>query len=271
MFLHGNGDSSVFYSVARINALARALNAGGIALLAFNNRGAHLSRRLKSEKRAETVLGGTTFERIGESVRDIDGAIAFVRGAGYRTFDLVGHSTGASKICLYFWKKKKHAAIRRVVLIAGGDDMGIYYESLGRRRFEILLERARERVEEGRGLELAPSSTGPFPLSWGSLLDTVRPEGDYNIFPFYEALSGVTITRGKKPFREFSTISVPVLSIYGSNDEYCFDRVHDCVEILKGVAAGRSNYSFSTIEGASHGFGGFEAVLARRVARFLAG
>jgi len=270
IFLHGNGDSSVFYSVARMNAFARALNAKGIAFLTFNNRGAHLSRRLKSGKSGRVSPGGTTFERIAESVRDINGAVESLESLGYRSFDLIGHSTGANKVCHYFWKMKERAIIRRVVLIAGGDDMGLYYDSLGPLRFEKLLSRARERVADGRGLELAPRRTGPFPLSWRALLDTIRPEGQYNVFPFYEKLHAMRLTRGKKPFREFASISAPVFAIYGSADEYCFNRVTDCVEILKDSAAGKDNFHFSILEGASHGFGGYEAFLARRVARFLA-
>ncbi len=46
VWLHGMGDSGVFYSPKRITALATGLTEQGIALLAFNNRGAHNSKLL---------------------------------------------------------------------------------------------------------------------------------------------------------------------------------------------------------------------------------
>lgn len=270
VFLHGNGDSSVFYSPARMNAFASALADRGIAFFAFNNRGAHLARKLKRVGRRKRVLAGTTYERIAESVRDIDGAVTFLRGEKLSNVHLVGHSTGANKICVYEWKKKR-SQIRRIVLIAGGDDLGIYYQNLGARRFERVLDRARARVAEGGGYELAPRTTGPFPLSWRALLDTLRPSGDYNIFPFFERLHDLRITRGKKPFREFASIRRPVLSVYGSEDEFCFGRVDECVDILKDAAAGRPNFHYSIIDGAGHNFEGYEETLAREVAEFLSG
>src|SRR5262249_23477065 len=47
VWLHGLGDNAVFYKPAEINSLAAGLAEQGIALLAFNNRGAHLGRTLK--------------------------------------------------------------------------------------------------------------------------------------------------------------------------------------------------------------------------------
>ncbi|HSN68704.1 MAG TPA: hypothetical protein VLV48_05630, partial [Thermoanaerobaculia bacterium] len=98
LFLHGNGDASVFYSARRTNAFAEEMTRRGIAFFAFNNRGAHLIKRLgrKRAGRGESLLLGMTYEKIRDCVHDIDGAIGFLRGEGYRRFHLIGHSTGAN-------------------------------------------------------------------------------------------------------------------------------------------------------------------------------
>src|SRR4051794_17176415 len=70
IWLHGMGDSAVFYSPARINALAQALTDKGIAFFAFNNRGAHNQKSLKLETGPETpeedgrYKAGTHYELI---------------------------------------------------------------------------------------------------------------------------------------------------------------------------------------------------------------
>lgn len=263
IWLHGNGDASIFYSVERMNAIGAALAAKKMAFLPFNNRGAHLSRRLKVRGSERKVQGGTSYELIREARRDIDGAIALLRARGYRSFDLIGHSTGATKILSYLRRGKN--AIRRAVLVAGGDDPGIYRELLGR-RFRPLLARAKRHRKE---MSLAPAS-GPFELSWRSLYDTIRPDGDYNAFPFLELLDGRRFTVSKKPFAELLRVSVPTRLIYGSEEEFLFGRNEEAFQILRRFERQNRNLSLSIIEGAGHGFDGFEAALARQIAGFLA-
>lgn len=263
IWLHGNGDASIFYAVERMNAIGRELSARGIAFLPFNNRGAHLSRRLKVRGRKRKVPGGTTYERIREAHRDIDGAIAMLRSRGYRSFDLIGHSTGATKILSHL--RRGSEPIRRAVLIGGGDDPGIYRQTLGR-RFRPLLARAKRHSND---LDPAPVS-GPFALSWRSLYDTIRPDGDYNAFPFLEMLDGRRFTTGKRPFGELLRASIPMRLVYGSEEEFLFGRNGEAFEILRDLTRRNRNLSLSIIPGARHGFDGFESELSMEIGRFLA-
>ena len=89
IFLHGTGGSSVFES-KRTNVLAAELLRAGVAYFPFNNRGAHVMRRMGDE------LGGFSYERIRDCVHDIDGALRELRRRGYRDVTLIGHSTGAN-------------------------------------------------------------------------------------------------------------------------------------------------------------------------------
>lgn len=264
LWLHGNGDSSVFYS-ERTNLLGSELVRRGIAFFPFDNRGAglvkHFNRLASARKRS--MVRGMTHERIRESVRDIEGAIAFARSRGYTDITLAGHSSGANKAVLY-GSVKPRAQVKRFALVAGGDDSGIYFRQLGERRFFTTLARCREKIAAGKGAEFAPPSLSPFLISWRSLYDTMNPDGDYNIFPFREAVEG-RISR-KPLFRHLKKLKKPALFVYGSEDEFCIPDVGTCIELLREVAP---RASFVTIDGAGHGFRGRELDLGATMAQWI--
>jgi pimeloyl-ACP methyl ester carboxylesterase len=267
-FLHGNGDSSIFRS-ARTNVLARELVRKGIAFLPFDNRGGGLLRWLKRSRDGETEysMGGMSHELIGESGFDIDGALRFLRSSGYRSLHLIGHSTGANKIVLYHYGKPRNR-VSSYVLLAPGDDTGLYYEALGEPRFRKALERSRREIERGRGDRFVPRSWSPFPLTFASFHDTIDPDGDYNIFPFLEASTDLRLAR-KPLFREFASITKRTLVMYGSDDEFCRGKVPMYVALLERHSAARSRLRTEIIEGADHGFHGRQEEVARNIASYI--
>ena len=261
VFLHGTGGASIFES-NRTNLLARELTSRGIAWLPFNNRGALLVRWLRGTRRAKR--GGMAHELIRECVRDIDGAARFLRSRGYRELYLIGHSTGANKIAVYDAMKRRNP-YRKYVLLAGGDDTGMFYRDLGPARFRRTLERARANRNRD---DLVPPSITPMMLSWRALYDMMNPDGDYNVFPFLEVMRNVRL--GRKPrFRHVRGIRKPSLYIYGDHDEYCYDDVPACVRILsENVGA---NAEIVVMDDANHGFSGREEELGTLIAEWLRG
>lgn len=262
IWLHGNGGASVF-DTNRTNLLAREFLAAGFAFFPFNNRGAHAIRRLR--RRRKSIGGGTAHEVIRDCVHDIDGAVRELRRRGYREFHLIGHSTGASKIVVYDRRKKRNP-IRSYVLLAGGDDTGLLYARLGPRRFAAALERARERMRARRGDELVPRSLSPMMLSWRSFYDMANPDGDYNVFPFLEAMRGLRLGR-RKPWRQIEAIRKQSLYVYGERDDFAWNDVPRCVAILSEHVG--PNAEIAVIGGADHGFGGCEEELAALILRWI--
>ncbi len=261
IFIHGGGGASVFDS-RRTNRIAAELIGNGFAWFSFNNRGADIIRRLR--KRRRSILGGMSYERIRESVYDIDGAIRFLRWRGYRELHLIGHSTGANKIAVYDHYKRRNP-IKRYILLAGGDDTGLLYDQLGRRRFYSTLEKARKlRKSE----DFVPASISALPLSWRALWDTINPDGDYNVFPFLELLRSVRLSKRAR-FRHLRGIRKPALFIYGDHDEYCYGDVSRCVGILTEAVGSKRNFEFAIMKDADHGFGGREKELARLMLAWL--
>ena len=247
IWLHGGGGASVFES-RRTNLLAHAFVERGIAFFPFNNRGSVIVRRSGLD------LGGSAFERIRDCVADIDGAIRDLWRRGYRDITLAGHSTGANKIAVYDHYKPRNRA-KRYVLIAGGDDTGLLYKQLGARRFRALLAKAKVMR---RSDELAPRIVGQTMMSWRAFYDVANPNGDYNVFPFYEVMSGTELSR--RPFRYIRAIRKPSLYLYGDRDEYSFGDVPGCVAILAKYINDRAEIVI--MRDADHGFSGKEGELS---------
>ena len=187
IYLHGNGSSSVFYDEKEKRVLPNEITKKGISFLKFNNRGAHIIKKLniKKENEVERLKFGCAYEIIRECVLDIDAAVKFFQGLGYKEFYLMGTSTGANKICVYNYYKPDNL-FKKYVLICGGDDTGIYYSELGDKRFWKLLKESKEKIRAGKGEEIIESLINTEVFSYKGFYDIANPDGDYNVFPFSE-------------------------------------------------------------------------------------
>lgn len=231
IYLHGNGYGSIFESVEKMNIFGTALNKNDIAFFPFNNRGSNMVRKLKRDVDGveEETKGGTAYEIIKDCIQDIDGAIDYLKTQGFKEFYIIGESTGANKICVYNFYKKNNE-ISKVVLLSGGDDTGIYFQTLGKEEFFRLLAKAKEEIKKGNGRNIMTEVD--FGLSWQSFYNTCDPNGDYNIFPYIEYFTKEKIS-SKKLFREYETLTMPVLVVYGANDEYTYGRVPEIIKVLE--------------------------------------
>lgn len=275
LYLHGNGSSSVFYNSDTMNPLGEELTNVGISFFPFNNRGAHwikkLSKNIKGVEKEERIPYGMTYELIKECTNDIDGAINFLQKLGYKTFYLIGLSTGANKIVVYHYYKRINP-VAKYILLSGGDDTGLYYDlefKKNRKKFFEIIKRCKIEIDKGNGRKLVPYYILKEPLiSFQSLYDTINPDGDYNIFPFNEYMNNLKLS--KKPlFKEYKKIDKSTLVVYGENDEYCYGKVAKCVDILKKECLNKNLFIFKIIKEADHGFTGKERELAEVISRWL--
>jgi pimeloyl-ACP methyl ester carboxylesterase len=277
IWLHGMGDNGMFYNPKRINALGAALTDQGIAFLSFNNRGAHDKKTLSiqddSLPQAErNFQGGTHYELIADCVKDIDGAVQFLKDKKYTEFYLMGHSTGANKICVYNQRAAKNP-FSKYVLAGPGDDSGLFYKELGESLFTKTLAKAKELKKSGRGLAIMSEDSGMYPFSAQSAYDIMNPNGDYNTFPFYEVATKRLGT--KALFEAYRKIRIPTLTVFGENDEYAYTAgtVSDALIMLEDNTYESivNDCGFLTIQGADHGFHDAEDAFARSVAGWLSG
>lgn len=266
ILLHGNGSSSVFYGESKKRDLPGVLNGKGISYLAFNNRGAHIIKKLSVDfSRKDRKLYGCAYEIIKECVLDIEGALEYVKSLGYTEFYLIGVSTGANKICVYNHYKPENE-FSKYALICGGDDAGGYYNLLGDKVFNDILVKSKEKIEKSGGEEISVEliNFGEV-LSYKGFCDIANPDGDYNCFPFLEALGKAKIS--KKPlFRYFKEIGKPSLVVYGENDEYAWGEIPKLVGILRTY---KPEFKYEIIKDADHGFDGKEKELAESIGDWL--
>jgi pimeloyl-ACP methyl ester carboxylesterase len=276
VWLHGMGDNGVFYNPTRINALGEALTKNGIALLAFNNRGAHNRKGLNIADETlpeedRRYQGGTHYELIADCVKDIDGAADFLAEQGFPELYLMGHSTGANKICAYHVRAKKNV-YKKYILAGPGDDAGLFFTELGEQRYWQALRYAAAKIDVGQPLHVMPKYTGMYPFSARSARDILDPDGAYNTFPYYEALHG---RLGRKPlFEEYRRIDKPALVIIGEKDEF-MSTAGGAEDALKLLMKHTSNAQlkqadFMTVTGADHGFHDHETEFAEKISDWLA-
>ena len=269
IYLHGNGSSSVFYKTDFMNNFAKKCTKNNMAFFTFNNRGANIIKSLKkkmNELNEEKIMYGMVYELIEECVFDIDGAIDFLKEKNYKNFFIAGHSTGANKIVVYDFLKKYNEIIG-YILLAGGDDMGLYYDEVGKKIFFKALEKSKLEIENGNGRNISPKYISKFGLSYQSLFDTINPEGLYNIFPYYDIWHNLKLSN-KKPFLECQNISKPTFVLYGDIDEFCFGNVRRCLQIFQSNV-NNPNFSYDLIEGANHGFYPYEETMMEKVVNYI--
>jgi len=264
--LHGNGSSSVFYYDDQRDEQVSALNEKGISFLLFNNRGAHYIKKLDviiRGKRGRKRFG-MAYEKIKDCIEDIDGAISHLEKLGYKEFYLIGESTGANKIAVYHYYKKDNK-VSKYILLGAGDDTGIYYDILGKKRFFKLLEESRGKIKKGKGEKIIKELLPDMIFSYIGFYDVANPDGDYNIFPFLESMKNLKLSK-KRLFRHFISINKPTLVVYGEEDEYAWGDVSRVVDILKEQ---KPEFDYRIIKGADHAFSQRQKELSRIISKWL--
>lgn len=264
--IHGNGSSSVFYDVNESMELPNELNKNGISLLKFNNRGAHIIKKLnvKVGNTIERKYFGCAYEEIKDCVLDIDAAVKFLESLGYEEFYLLGSSTGANKICVYnFYKRQNKTS--KYVLTSAGDDTGLYYDALGDEKFFRLMYESKKMIDEGKGEEIIKELLPDLFFSYKGFYDIANPDGDYNCFPVSEAVNGVKIST-KPLFRYFETIEKPTLVVYGSEDEFAWGKVKETVKEMKSR---KPKFEYKIVEDANHSFDGKKLELAKIISEWI--
>lgn len=270
VYLHGTGGHDVFTRKNFYDDFAKELGKKNIGLLAFNNRGAHLvdSKKVQLKTKSQRMTCGASFELIEDAVQDIKAAADFLKKQGFTELFLMGHSSGANKICVWDDLVSKRANMfSKYVLFGGGDDTGLLYHDLGEKTFLKTLRTALHKVEDGEGEDTIMIG-GYLPvMSYQSFLDMANPDGHYNTFPFYEVLNNVELSEEKEWFSEYRKISKPTLVVYGDKDEYMYGRFKEIEDIL--VRFSNENHSFLTIEGGDHGCSEHRPKLFKAVSKWL--
>lgn len=269
LFLHGNGSASVFYKAQKMQTFAQELTQVDCAFFAFNNRGAHYIKKFSYQNgdTKEQYFMGTALEKIADCVLDINAAITFLKTLGFSEFILVGESTGANKICVFDSLQNKNDCIG-YALVGGGDDTGLWYQSLGENEFSRMLKLCQTKIAQGKGEELLSTAISHGIMTYQALLDTIDPDGFYNCFPFFEATGQVQLST-KPLFHLFAQIAKPMLVMYGEMDEFCVVPPSQALLFLQKADPQSSKIQWHIEPGADHSFSQHEREEAQAIAEWI--
>jgi pimeloyl-ACP methyl ester carboxylesterase len=249
IWVHGLG-SSFAGGQPLIHALARRLNAAGVAYLKLDTRGHHVVAR------AGRRLAGAAFERFGESVRDVRAMIDLARRAGYARVILAGHSTGANKV-LHYMARVRDRRVAGLVLLGPVSDIAGEMKRVGRRELRRRVAVA-ERIARRDPDALVPRAFGFY--SARRYLSLYRPGEPEDVFQYYRP-------DGRWP--ALRKVRVPVAVIVGDRDEYLDRPAAEVVAAFARHATGARSFRGIVIPGALHGFAGHEEYLARALVRWV--
>ncbi len=239
IFIHGLNGSAFSHLALHL----ASHTASGTSVFSINSRGHDIvsgfSKRTGKLWKRKRI--GASLERFEDSVFDIKGAIAALSGLGFRRFILCGHSTGCQKALNYQYKTKDRR-VKGLVLLAPTDDYNLDVKRLGRDYGHVLSE-CRKMIRKGCRDMPAPKGQGMSAQRLDSILNPRRVEG--RLFNYNGEL------------REFRSITVPILAVFGSNEEYALKAPSEYLRILED-ATSSEKFASLLIEGATHSFDGKE-------------
>lgn len=219
---------------------------------AFNNRGHDFLSGIRkidssNEKGYAHVTQGAGYEIFEECVYDIDAGVTYLTGQEFSEIILVGHSTGANKVCFYA-ATQTDARVSAVVLASplsdrlGAQDKKAVGEN---RKFMQSLD------DSGRGDALVMGRMF-FPLTPKRYLSLFSPHSNEDVFDYGDE---------KPEMTHFSLIQKPTCVIFGGSDEYVDRPISDIQRVFDARTKSK-NYSSFIIDSANHGFDGKEKEFA---------
>ena len=211
--------------------------------------------RVKGKKVKWTEIG-TALEKFEDCVKDIKGITNFLKSEGYKKIILQGHSTGCQKATYYMYKTKDRQ-VSAIILLAPADDYNVAKKQL-KKKWKFAVNFAKKMLKKkSRDLMPAKMIIGERLSAWRFLSTNDLANVEARIFN-YES--------GK--FKEFSSMTLPVMAVFGSKEEYKTKPVRIYLKQLEKATKSRKFLAVE-IPGANHAFENHEAETAQAVVEWL--
>lgn len=252
-----HGLASRFYSdVNLIGLFAQACEENGMAFASFNNRGHDMvagMRKVDKEKESGYTheTRGAAYEKFEESVHDIESCVSFLERRGFSEVIIVGHSSGANKVC-YYASTQKDPRIAGAVLVSPMSDR--YHPILPPESFQATQAAMSEKLRQGKGNELIVGAHY-FPITpnrWQSLYGEKSSEDVFN----YQDSQGA--------LEKFGKIRNPMLVVFSQLDEHANRPIDEIRKVFDSHNTSKKYRSiiFSDTE---HGFRGKQQELVSEI------
>lgn len=245
-----HGLMSTFYSnIPLLEAFAEACDGEGWGFASFNNRGHDIITGMKKVDKRKAKgysheSGGAGYERFEDCVFDIAAGVDFLVSRGFSEVVIIGHSTGANKVC-YYGAKQKDSNV--VGLVLAGPVSDRLDTSLDQMKMKRNLVQAREQIKKGKGDELSLDYQF-FPLTARRFVSIYSPGSSEDTFDYGDEKPLLTY---------FSKIRKPLMVLLGGEDEY-LDRT--AKKTLRVFDQHSRSYWYKSVilPGALHSFTGSE-------------
>jgi|SRR3989344_596266 len=260
LWVHGLGGK--FYSHVKLwEALAQDAEKTGIGFAIFNNRGHDLIAGIrKVDKRKRTgyshIVAGTGYEDFNKSMFDIDAGISFLVTQGFSEIILIGHSTGANKVC-YYAGSRKDPRVSAIVLASPVSDR--YDPTIKPAEMRERLAKMQQLIKNKKGDELQ-LGLHFFPITPKRFVSLFTPNSLEDQFDYGEA---------KPQLTHFKRIKKPLLVILGSADEY-LDRPAEVIMHVYTTHTRSKNYQAMLLPNVLHSFTDSETKVASTIINWIA-
>lgn len=257
-----HGLTGRFYGdVALLNQFAEACGKQGLGFASFNTRGHDMISGIrKIDKRKKTgydhLTLGAGYERFEDSIFDVEAGISFLANHGYSQIIVVGHSTGANKVC-YYAATRRDPRVFGIVLAGPMSDR--HSQNTNRKAYKKNLSLMKKLVREKKGNNLLVGYHF-FPMTPARWLSLLAEGSSEDIFNYGD------ITGTLKMFQKIRTHLFVVLS---ENDETA-DRPIAVIKRVFDAHVGASSYRSIVIPAATHSYSGKEKEFVKEVVSWVA-
>jgi pimeloyl-ACP methyl ester carboxylesterase len=251
LIIHIHGMGGNFYWNQFIHPIKNKLKKSNYDFLTINTRGHGYITKVYKNGKKKTM--GVAHEKFKESIFDIEGAIKLGTKLGYKEFILSGHSTGCQK-SIYYQAKKQNKKVKALLLLAPGDDYNIDKKEKGK-NFAKSVRYAKKLVKNGKENEILPPHISKYSAKrYLSFANKTQIEGQ--------------LLNYSGELKLFSKIKIPILAVFGENDEYLTESAQDSFAKLREKT--KSEFLETVIiPKTNHGFKGKEKQLAKIILDFV--
>ena len=255
LWIHGL--YTAFYDNAYV-ALGRELAGRGYVFLSANTRGHDFGAALRSPE-GRPVTGGSAWERLQESPRDLAGWIDFLSVCGFRRIVLAGHGLGARKAAFYVVERQDP----RVAGLVVASPIVVKYPGGAPTDDERnLLAAARQMAGAGRERDLMPWPPEGCAMSAATYVDHEDPDGPFsNIFD---------LTGHSRTAPLAAELRVPILAFFGSQERSADGRDRGGeLGLIRHNARSSPSVTITLVRGADYWYTGRISAVADVMAKFV--
>lgn len=258
VFTHGMFDNlieNVFASV-----LGEELSKKGYGFIFGHNRGHGVINSLvvrdSVSRKTQIKIIGSTFEKFGESIYDVDLWVEEAKKLGYSKIILCGHSLGCLKN-LYYINKKGMGSISGVIFLSAPDSCGLINRS---DEYKKLFAEAEKNIRSRKSKRiLSKKLLGVFPISSRTYYD-FRKGSCLDIFPLVE---------NPEEYSVLKKINKPMLTILAENDSVIVRGAEEDLKIIQEKSSKCHDFTGKIIKNATHRYVHKEQELSHTIVNWL--